>query len=423
MKLTILPSDKGDCLILQGKDGSSILIDGGTPESYRAEVRAFWASWTQKNGGTIDLAYVSHIDQDHIGGMLQMFDDIASWRVYDHQKNDGGTRPAFPRPPTPRDLWHNSFHDQVGRNSGPIESMLAASAASLSNSTSPAIRDLARAYQEIATSIPEAIRLSRRASPQQLGVPLNRHFGGRLGMVRTGARAIRMGSLTVSVIGPFSRDLDALRDEWNTWLDGNEQQVERLRKQAEKDERLLGSAAGRLGLGDEELGNRGKVTTPNLASLMLLVEEDGKRVVLTGDGHHAEVERGLEAAKVLKKGAGAHVDVLKVQHHGSEHNTSRDFARRLTADHYIFCGNGEHQNPDLRVLKVYLESRVGTPDQRSKNPEAARPFTVWFSAAPTSARADRAHMEKVEALMKGQQHAHGAVKVRFRKKSPLELAV
>jgi hypothetical protein len=40
-----------------------------------------------------------------------------------------------------------------------------------------------------------------------------------------------------------------------------------------------------------------------------------------------------------------HVDILKGPHHGSNRNVERIFFKRITADHYVFSGNGEHGNP------------------------------------------------------------------------------
>ena len=87
---------------------------------------------------------------------------------------------------------------------------------------------------------------------------------------------------------------------------------------------------------------------------------------------------------------GLHVDVLKIQHHGSEHNLDRAFAKRVTADHYLICANGEHENPDLRILEVLLKSRLGTQDKLSPNPEAGQTFTIWLNCtSQLSQEADR----------------------------------
>src|SRR5688572_25188107 len=128
MRLTVFQSDRGDCLLLTGEDGCRLLVDGGMRASYLQHV-APALERLHNAGESLDLVYVSHIDQDHISGVLQMMDDLVAWRVHDFQVDSGNAdhpAPRNPRPPEVRAIWHNAFHEQVGRNAGPIADMLAA---------------------------------------------------------------------------------------------------------------------------------------------------------------------------------------------------------------------------------------------------------------------------------------------------------
>src|SRR4029453_18729934 len=102
MRLTAFQSDKGDCLLLTNTAGTTrILVDGGMPASYDAHVAAAMGK-LQVAKKTLDIVYVSHIDQDHIGGVLKMLDDEAEWRVHEFQKknnNPNSKVPTVPRPP------------------------------------------------------------------------------------------------------------------------------------------------------------------------------------------------------------------------------------------------------------------------------------------------------------------------------------
>ena len=112
---------------------------------------------------------------------------------------------------------------------------------------------------------------------------------------------------------------------------------------------------------------------------MFMVEENGKRLLLTGDSQQDIILKGLKHTGFLDDGS-CHVDALKVQHHGSENNLDENFCRIVSADHYIFCGNGEHGNPDPRVLKQIYNSRVGPASVQAQAPGAqGGPFTFWFS--------------------------------------------
>ena len=88
-------------------------------------------------------------------------------------------------------------------------------------------------------------------------------------------------------------------------------------------------------------------------------------MLLTGDGHFADILKGLEHNGLLKEGKGLHVDVLKVQHHGSEHNFKREFAKRITADHYVICGNGRTR---IRICACSTCSAVANRQKIRKAP-------------------------------------------------------
>ena len=188
----------------------------------------------------LDLVYVSHIDRDHISGVLQLMDDTVSWRVFDYQREAGNAdypEPDVPRPPAIRDLWHNAFSELVSANRGEIQKTLTARASLLATAEDQAVRALVLEQRELATSIAEGIELSRRASRKQLGIPVNRQFGKKLALVRKGAAPIELGGLTITVIGPFPGDLRKLRETWNEWLRESEAQHARLRDRMERDAR------------------------------------------------------------------------------------------------------------------------------------------------------------------------------------------
>ena len=78
MKLRVFPSDKGDCLLLFGHSKGKILCDGGMQQSFTDFVAD---QLTDEN--TLDLVYVSHVDDDHIAGILKLLDNAFAWRLKD----------------------------------------------------------------------------------------------------------------------------------------------------------------------------------------------------------------------------------------------------------------------------------------------------------------------------------------------------
>jgi hypothetical protein len=401
MKLTVFQAGPGDCLLLESADDKRVLIDGGTVTAFRTHVAPALAA-LRVAGKALDLIYLSHIDGDHIGGILALLDAELDWRVHEFQRSSGNAAhppPKAPRPPAVGGLWHNGFAEQVSQHPKAITDLLAASAAVLDFGSESGDRDLAADHRDLGTSVDQGIRLSRRASAQQLGIPLNQQFGGKLALVRDGQVPIALGALELTVLGPFEEDLANLRKDWNAWLAANQRQLRLTRARMRSDVQRLGTSEVELfrtslELQAEDLGDRSKVTAPNLASLMLLAREGDKQVLLTGDGHADDILAGLEHA-----GHHAiHVDVLKLQHHGSEFNITPDFCRRVTADRYVISANGAFDNPDPRTLDAILDARLSRPGD---------PFELHFNSSPTAPTSahDKAHMKAVADLVAAREQA------------------
>jgi hypothetical protein len=420
MHLTMFRSGKGDCLLLEGNTSGRVLVDAGMPDAYRDFVAAPLAKLRQQNKA-LDLVYVSHIDEDHIGGVLKMLDDEMAWRVHEHQISPSGGNnrthpvPTVPRPPQIKKIWHNAFHEQLAVRPGVIEDTLAAMATVLAGSDHDDLLEAASAQADLATSVMQAIQVSRRIGAKQLNIPLNPDSDKKLMMRRENQTPIRVGSMRFTVLGPTGANLLRLRKDWKEWLDQHADTLQDIRDKAAEDKDLLGNSdlsgfRERLALQARQFGNPGSVTPPNLASLMLLAKEGSQTILLTGDARGDQIVDGLRAVGALPPAGGhLHVNVLKVQHHGAENNIDPEFCDTVTADHYVFCGNGENKNPNVDVVELIARHRFA--DGGTKK------FKFWFNAsAAVSVRGLGAHMSAVERKVDAlQSEGHGRLKLRFLK--------
>jgi hypothetical protein len=398
MRIRVFPSDKGDCLLLSGSGKGKILCDGGMSESFNEFVAA---QLTEEKA--LDLVYVSHVDDDHIAGILKLLDNAWAWRLYNYHKDqgdDGVREPKVPEPPAIKRIWHNAFHTQIGDNAGEVAELLAAMVPILSQIEDVDLQHSAVENFAIVNSNAQAIKVSQRVGADQLGIPLNENE--KLMLVRDDQPAFEFGDLKVEVIAPFAEDVAKFRDDWNTWLRVNKDTVKKLKNKARDDTGAVGNELDPLVMPVattvKELGDRAAVTPPNLASIMLFVEDGERTALMTGDGHADDVIKGLESIGRLEPGGSLHVDVLKVQHHGSEHNMTEDFAHRITADHYVFCGNGFSGNPEPVVIDALFNARVKDGAGPKKN------FKFWFNSSQAMARGkiDRAkHMARIESQVAG----------------------
>lgn len=431
MKIRVFQAGKGDCLLLRSGDGTNILVDGGlvsrTHGDFYSPTVAPRLAALERAGERLALVCVSHIDQDHIGGVLRLLNDHFDWRVFKHQDDQGldPDRPDNDRPPPIDDIWHNSFHEQVDMNEVAIGDAIAAAVpGSIVDEDAPRPGHGDNFLEDLATSMKEAAQLSRRIGADQLGIDLNRHFGGRLAMKRPDSLGLAIGGFNVSVIGPTGPQLQKLREEWQKWLESEKgiRQIAAVQRDAAEDEDLLANGRLeeflRLNLLGPAIGNRAQVTEENVASIIMLVAEGGQNILLTGDARDDDIVDSLKGAGIADAEGHVHLNVLKVQHHGSENNFSTDFAKKVTADHYLICGNGQHHNPDFRVIKTLIDSRLGSASQRSPNPEVGNRFKVWFSADADSPGADSTHMQEVERRVRQRAEASaGQMRFRFNRHS------
>ena len=414
MKITVFDGGAGDSVLVNSTKGRNVLFDGGKTGAYRANI-APTLDQLRSNGDALDLVCVSHIDADHIEGVLAMLDAEFKWRVYDYQTTQGLSprKPRVKRPPKIDEIWHNAFHEQLNRNKGQVADMLAAARpASLALGGGPTTHG-GDIFSRLATSERQAALVSRRIGDKQLGVPLNKAFGGKL-VARNGTpKTVKIGDMKITVLGPTTARLKELRDEWNKWLRSTKgkDQLAKIRRQASADERALSNGDmqaffNSLNLGPA-VGNRDSVSESNISSIVCLIEEKGRTLLMTGDARDDHVYEDLVAAGLTDGQGRLHVDVLKIPHHGSENNYSLDFGQKVIADHYVFCGNGSHHNPDVEVINQLLDSRIGTPAQQSKHPKVCDRFKLWFSADSKAKYAKKDHMKDLEQLVAKRCRASG----------------
>ena len=129
----------------------------------------------------------------------------------------------------------------------------------------------------------------------------------------------------------------------------------------------------------------------------------------------------LEKSGFLKNGH-LHLDVFKIPHHGSENNMDAEFCRHVSADHYVFCGNGEHGNPEPEVLEIIYNSRFGPAQLRTQAPEAEnRPFKFWFSTTSDhqkpGSQAQRNFVETEEIVARMVRVSNGLMKTEFNRQN------
>ena len=191
----------------------------------------------------------------------------------------------------------------------------------------------------------------------------------------------QLGSTTLKVLAPTHPQLKELKNKWREWAKDHTSDIVDLER--EIDDIMLTGREPRA----VKIAKRTSLTPQNLVSIVVLAEDNGHKVLFTGDTHQTDIIKGLKAANQLEvfdpaRKSGLHIDVLKVQHHGSPNNLDCKFSTRVTADHYVFCGNGAHGNPSVEVVDHIINSRIEPvgSNKRAVTPQTGQPFHLWFTS-------------------------------------------
>jgi hypothetical protein len=324
--LEALEAKHGDSLILHYGAAASprfIVIDGGPPGTYKKAFRPrLDAIREHRGGGTLEIRMlmVSHIDDDHITGVLELTSDLI--------EDDKAERQL---PFDILTLWHNSFDDIIAK-AGP------AAVAEIAGQAAKAVKGNGSGAAIIA-SVGQGRQLRKDADA--LTINMNSGFDDLIQFEKPGKALNIGGDLNFTVLGPRKDELDALQAKW----------AKELPKIIAK-EKKKGKPAAIAEFVDESIHN--------LSSLVVLAEFNGKRILLTGDARGDYIIESLKESKLLKNGK-LDVDVLKVPHHGSQRNIAKVFFETVHARHYVFSANGKYGNPDPPTFSDLFSARPKGP--------------------------------------------------------------
>jgi hypothetical protein len=325
LRLEALPAGNGDCLWLEWGNPSHphiALIDGGVADTATLiEGRIRRAMEHRKCDKLhIDLLIVTHIDNDHIGGILELLErDEASV--------------------TFGDIWFNGDRQ-------------------LSNLLGPA----------------EGDRLSKLLAARAL--PWNLAFnGGRAEIPDEGilptislCTASTESEMKLTLLGPTSTRLNALASVWANAIGGVEPDTQ----------------SNVLGRGDRwppKLDEREVLddSVTNASSIIVLAEYRSWALLLSADALPQDLLVGI--VRILrqrnpKRGA-LRLDAIKIPHHGSARNLSRALLSRIDCRNYLIStdGSGSARHPDYQTL-LRIIRYSGQPPTLMFNYESER-TAIW----------------------------------------------
>jgi metal-dependent hydrolase (beta-lactamase superfamily II) len=310
-----LPARYGDCIWIEYGDEDAlhnILIDGGTAGT-RHDITSFIDS-LPSDKRHFELMVVTHVDRDHIEGILSI---LESGQL------------DF----TIGDFWFNGWDQlQVDENYEPF-------------------------------GPEQGERLS--AALVKHRVPWNKAFKGgpvcaqaseELPIINLG------GGMKLTILSPYPQHLVSLKPVWVKELRKNGLQPGFGLEQPELRNEGIESF-GTIPIPDVEKLNkvvfkedRGEA---NGSSIAFMAEFDGKRVLFCGDAFPTTINNSLNKCFEDK----AQLDLVKLSHHGSKHNTSPSLIEKLKCKRFVFSTNGSnYYHPDHEAVSWVIKRGGDAPE-------------------------------------------------------------
>lgn len=328
--LEALRARKGDALLLRRDTDDSralIVIDGGASGVFKSSLKprldAIRSAIPHDDGELpslpIDMVIVSHIDDDHIAGLLDLTDHLID------QPNAGNFDYKIDV------IWHNSF-DAIAKDAAAALASVGGGVDTASIDEMMTDLDVSAEGALVAASVPQGRRLA--ANARRLGIASNSPWSGPIVLDQTLGGIVIADGIRATVLCPRAEQL---------------RQLELASAKVKEADKAVAAA-----FVDTEV--------TNLSSIVILIEADGKTMLLTGDARGDHVLEGAREMGLLSDAAPTmHVDVLKVPHHGSNRSNDTLLFDAFPAEHYVISGSGEHGNPDVDTVKALIESRSKLP--------------------------------------------------------------
>lgn len=341
-RLKMYPAKNGDAFLVNA-DCTYILIDAGFASTYQDFIATDLAQLA-KAGVRLDLVVCTHIDADHIGGLLEFF-------------SLNGT--ADKRGIVVNAVWHNSLRSLLppaALPDGLHDRMVL-----------EAIRR--RGFQADATSSPNPISARQGSSLakllRQYGYTWN--SGDGTSCISEGGSPVSLPhNVGVQVIGPKAARLEELRDLWlrevrKLGYRGSSQPSDLVDDAYEMwcaaappplaPQAKPIAANGSLRLADVYTPD---TSIPNGSSIALIIQAGSTRLLFLGD---ALAEDVVERLKTLQSTAAPIIfDAIKISHHGSLHNTSVELLSIADSPCFLISSDGSrHGHPDFEVLAEIVD--------------------------------------------------------------------
>ncbi|CAH7022118.1 Metallo-beta-lactamase family protein [Vibrio coralliirubri] len=313
VSVKVLEANHGDCILVsQDSDSGSvnILIDGGTSTTFKYGARHRYKGALcqvldvlKSKGQKIDLAVLTHIDDDHIDGLIKAFE-----------------APGY-LSELVESIWFNSSrlitqHFQVPEI--PENNILL---------TDDSPQTSVRQGKELETLISD--------------IGCNRAPLIMAGQVHT------VGPFKMTILSPGRAQLERLLHKWPYEVEPG----------------LTTAHGNDYHLSLEDIWTQDEFESDpsvyNGSSIAFCLEVENTKMLFLGDAHDQVVVENLRKLGFTETNK-LNVEIVKISHHGSQFNTSSNFLSLIQASRYVISTNGSrHGLPNKRTIARIIKETDG----------------------------------------------------------------
>ena len=343
-RIKLFPAEYGECILLSiGKENQyNILIDGGLSKTYQKYIKSEICHIKEVKQ-KIGLVVCTHMDNDHICGLIQFLKETSS----DFVEN----------------IWYNGFLQIVNSR---FYSQKDNNFTDRDNKILDAIIS-----QGMVLDVEQEIGINEGMSLgvliEESKIPLNSVVNGKAICSELFENRYEIApNIFITVLGPSKNNIMELEEHWKKDMvsrnymfrvsdkikltEAFEYQIERIKsiytnesfKISENED--LTKYIGELIERDESIANRSSIS-------FILEYSDKKYLFLSDTVTDKVVLKNIENVVGFKYRFSA----IKLPHHGSRYNITHDFIDRYSADEYYCSTNSvKYGHPDLEVLAAIL---------------------------------------------------------------------
>lgn len=302
--IKVFPAANGDCFLIKikGETGiKHILIDGGKGELCHSKLKDAFQN-LEKNNQRIDLLIVTHIDDDHIGGIIKLYQDKAI---------------------------NDSIIDKVWFNSGTLISHILngeeLSKREISIIPSPNSKEM---------SVRQGVTFEKL---------LEKTNTWEKSLIYSGQKHF-LDNIILNILSPDYETLKELNNKWDS-------EVEKMKKKNKK-KRMMSAFTDYhktiAELCSEEFNE--DTSLFNKSSIAFILEYGDFKLLMLGDSHPSIIVSSLQNLGYSNENK-LKVNLMKISHHASKKNTSDELLKLIDCERFIISSDGSnHGLPNKQSL-------------------------------------------------------------------------